>query len=78
MAAECGTTDQQAPATQRAFRTGCVIVNIKKILTWAGIAFLLFFLISSPEPASEVVRGIMGSLAEAANAVITFMQNLFV
>lgn len=53
-------------------------MNIKKIFTWAGIAFLLFFLISQPGPASQVVQGILGSLAQAANAVITFMQNLFV
>lgn len=53
-------------------------MNIKKILTWAGIAFILFFLISSPNDASNVVTGILGSLQQAANAVITFMQNLFV
>lgn len=62
---------------QKAFRTGCVTVNMKKILTWAGIAFLLFFLISSPAQASDVVNGIVLSLRQAAEAVITFMQNLF-
>lgn len=61
----------------RAFRTGCVTVNIKKILTWAGIAFLLFFLISAPAQASDVVNGILDSLRQAAEAVITFMRNLF-
>ncbi|MDR7302865.1 hypothetical protein [Haloactinomyces albus] len=52
-------------------------MNIKKILTWAGIAFLLFFLISAPTEASDVVDGILDSLQQAAEAVITFMQNLF-
>lgn len=52
-------------------------MNIKKILTWAGIAFLLFFLISSPAQASDVVNGILDSLRQAAEAVITFMRNLF-
>ncbi|SDR19483.1 hypothetical protein SAMN04489718_4056 [Actinopolyspora saharensis] len=52
-------------------------VNIKKILTWAGIAFLLFFLISAPSQASDVVNGILASLQQAAEAVITFMRNLF-
>lgn len=61
----------------REFRTGCVTVNIKKILTWAGIAFLLFFLISAPEQAGGVVNGILASLRQAAEAVITFMQNIF-
>ncbi|WP_017976410.1 hypothetical protein [Actinopolyspora halophila] len=52
-------------------------MNIKKILTWAGIAFLLFFLISAPSEASDVVDGIFSSLQQAAEAVITFMRNLF-
>lgn len=66
-----------ASGYSRAFRTGCVTVNIKKILTWAGIALVLFFLISDPAGASGVVNGILGSLRTAAEAVITFMQNLF-
>ena len=53
-------------------------MNLKKTLTWAAIAFLLFFLISKPDQASNVVTGILGSLRMAAEAVITFMQNLFV
>ncbi|GAA0538108.1 hypothetical protein GCM10011581_05020 [Saccharopolyspora subtropica] len=61
----------------RAFRTGCVTVNMKKIFTWAGVAFLLFFLFTAPIQASDVVNGILGSLRGAAEAVITFMQNLF-
>ncbi|MDP9642184.1 hypothetical protein J2S53_002129 [Actinopolyspora lacussalsi] len=52
-------------------------MNIKKILTWAGIAFLLFFLISAPNEASDVVDGILDSLRQSAEAVITFMRNLF-
>lgn len=50
---------------------------MKKILTWAGVAFLLFFLISAPDKAGGVVNGILGSLQQAANAVIIFMQNIF-
>ncbi|MER2091983.1 MAG: hypothetical protein ABS918_04490, partial [Saccharopolyspora rectivirgula] len=73
---ECGTTDQQR-LLLTAFRTGCVTVNMKKILTWLGIAFVLFFLITAPTQASDVVQGILGSLRMAAESVITFMQNLF-
>ncbi|MHA6802528.1 hypothetical protein [Salinifilum ghardaiensis] len=58
--------------------TGCVTVNIKKILTWTVVAFLLFFLFSSPTQASDLVTGILGSLRSAAQSVITFMENLFV
>lgn len=66
-----------ACATQGLFRTGCVTVNMKKILTWAVVAFLLFFLFSAPDQASNAVNGILASLRGAAEAVITFMQNLF-
>lgn len=52
-------------------------VNMKKILTWAGVAFLLYFLFAAPAQASGVVNGILDSLKGAAEAVITFMQNLF-
>lgn len=63
---------------QRHFRTGCIAVNIKKILTWAGVAFLLFFLFSAPVQAGNLVNNILGSLQQAAQAVIVFMQNIFV
>jgi len=53
-------------------------VNIKKILTWAGVAFLLFFLFSAPVQAGNLVNNILGSLQQAAQAVIVFMQNIFV
>ncbi|GAA3365983.1 MULTISPECIES: hypothetical protein [Saccharopolyspora] len=53
-------------------------MNLKKILTWAGVAFLLFFLFSAPQQAGDLVNNILGSLQEAAQAVITFMQNIFV
>lgn len=53
-------------------------MNIKKILIWAGVAFLLFFLFNAPTEASSMVHGILNSLSGAAQSVITFMQNLFV
>ena len=61
-----------------AFRTGCIAVNLKKILTWAGVAFLLFFLFSAPQQAGDLVNNILASLQGAAEAVIAFMQNVFV
>ncbi|GAA4841599.1 hypothetical protein [Saccharopolyspora rosea] len=50
---------------------------MKKLLTWAGIALALFFLISSPNEASGFVNSVLANLQQAAEAVITFMQNLF-
>ena len=62
----------------RQFRTGCIAVNVKKILTWAGVAFLLYFLFAAPTQAGGVVKGVGGSLQGAAESVILFMQNVFV
>lgn len=52
-------------------------MNLKKILTWAGVAIVIYFLVSAPEQAGGVVNGIFASLQHAADAVITFMQNIF-
>ena len=52
-------------------------MNVKKILIWAVVAFLLYFLFAAPTQASAVVNGLLHNLQSAAEAVITFMQNLF-
>ncbi|WP_169533952.1 MULTISPECIES: hypothetical protein [Actinoalloteichus] len=52
-------------------------MNLKKILTFAGIALLLFFLISDPVGSGDVVNNILNSLRQAAEAIITFVRNLF-
>lgn len=52
-------------------------MNLKKILTWAGVAIVIYFLATNPVAASDGVKGIFGSLQNAADAVIMFMQNVF-
>lgn len=52
-------------------------MNIKKLLTFAGIALLLFFLIAEPQQAAQLVQNILGSLRVAAEALITFVRQLF-
>ncbi|GHH57155.1 hypothetical protein GCM10017774_76290 [Lentzea cavernae] len=52
-------------------------VNLKKILTFAGIALLLFFLIAEPQQAAQLVQNILNSLRTAAEALITFVRQLF-
>ena len=53
-------------------------MNMKKILTWAGIALLLFFLITQPNQSAGVVTGILNTLKQAAEALIVFVKTLFV
>jgi hypothetical protein len=57
--------------------TGLIAVNLKKILIWAGVALVLFFLVSSPLQAANLVHDVLGSLRTGAEALITFVRNLF-
>ena len=57
--------------------TGLVAVNLKKLLIWAGVALVLFFLVSSPMQAAGLVHNVLGSLRTGAEALISFVQNLF-
>ncbi|MBP2340949.1 hypothetical protein [Saccharothrix coeruleofusca] len=52
-------------------------MNLKKILTFAGVGLLLFFLIAEPQQAALVVQNILNTLREAAEALITFVKQLF-
>jgi hypothetical protein len=52
-------------------------VNLKKLLTWAAVALVLFFLISSPTAASGLVTHILDLLKNGATAVVTFVKTLF-
>jgi hypothetical protein len=54
-----------------------VVVNLKKLLTWAGVALLLFLLITQPVGAAGMVTNILNSLRDAAEALITFVRSLF-
>lgn len=52
-------------------------MNLKKILTWAAVALVLFFLISAPTQASGLVDNILTMLKNAAEAIVTFVRSLF-
>jgi hypothetical protein len=57
--------------------TGLIAVNAKKLATFAAIALVLFFVIARPGEAAGAVNGILGALRDAAEAVITFVSNIF-
>lgn len=56
---------------------GRVNVNVKKLLTWAAVALVLFFLISAPTQASGLVTHILDLLKNAATAIVAFVKTLF-
>jgi hypothetical protein len=51
-------------------------VNLKKLLTYAAIALVLFFLISSPTGASTFVTHILDLLKSGATAIVTFVKSV--
>ncbi|WP_162788243.1 hypothetical protein [Amycolatopsis albispora] len=63
----------QGPDTE----TGLIVMNAKKLLTFAGIALVLFFVIAQPQGAAGLVTNIITFLRESAESVITFVSNVF-
>ena len=57
--------------------TGLIVVNAKKIAGLVGIALVLFFVIAQPASAANLVGTIVDWLRSSAEAVITFVSNVF-
>jgi hypothetical protein len=50
---------------------------MKRLLGGVAIAFALFYLLTQPQSAAEVVRGAGAVVGDAFNAVISFINALF-
>jgi hypothetical protein len=51
-------------------------VNAKKALTWIGIAFVVFFVLSSPNDAGGVVNQAFDGIETAANQLAAFVKSI--
>jgi hypothetical protein len=49
---------------------------MKKYLTWALGAFVVFYLLNSPSGAAHVVHNALGSLTDAGNSLSRFVNAL--
>lgn len=49
---------------------------LKKVLTWAGIIFVVYYLATSPQGAAHVVDGAISWLKSAAGSLGTFLNNI--
>jgi len=49
---------------------------MKKLLTWGGIAFVVFFIAFRPVEAAGVVGSLAGGILDAANGFAQFFTNL--
>jgi len=52
-------------------------MKAKKVLMLVGVALVLFYVITQPGPAADLFQSILGWLREGAEAIITFVQNIF-
>jgi hypothetical protein len=49
---------------------------VKKVLTWGGLAFLLFFIAFRPEAAAQVFRNLGSNIADIAQGLGDFFTSL--
>ncbi|MEI4272078.1 hypothetical protein TEK04_10125 [Klenkia sp. LSe6-5] len=52
-------------------------MNVKKLLSFVVVAFVLFYVISQPERSADIVRTTGTALADAAGQLATFVGSLF-
>jgi hypothetical protein len=51
-------------------------VKAKQVVTLAGVAFVLFYVITRPGEAADAVHDILSWLRDGAEAVILFLRNV--
>lgn len=49
---------------------------VKKVLTWAGVAFLIFFIAYRPSSAADVFKSLGGGIVDIAQGFSNFFTNL--
>jgi len=51
-------------------------VNVKKIVTWLAVAFVIFYVIQAPEKSAEIVKNAGETLGDAASSLGEFVGSL--
>jgi hypothetical protein len=49
---------------------------LRKIITWAIVIFLVFYLLTQPQGAANVINGLLNLLKDAGNSLATFVNSL--
>jgi large-conductance mechanosensitive channel len=52
------------------------MVNVKKVITWLVVAFVVFYVVKSPDDSAELVRSAGKALGTAASSLATFVGSL--
>jgi hypothetical protein len=53
-----------------------LIMNAKKVITWAVVIFLAWFLITNPQGAAHAVTNLLNALKGVGTALATFFTSL--
>jgi hypothetical protein len=51
-------------------------VNLKKVITWLVVAFIVFYVVQAPESSAQLVRNAGHALGDAASSLATFVGSL--
>ncbi len=51
-------------------------MNLKKVITWLAVAFVIFYVIQAPEQSAQWVRTAGDALGDAATSLADFVQSL--
>jgi hypothetical protein len=51
-------------------------VNLKKIIAWLVVAFVVFYIIQAPESSAQMVRNVGTALGDAATSLASFVGSL--
>ena len=51
-------------------------MNLKKIVTWLVVAFVVFYIIQAPEASAELVKSAGNALGDAAQSLSAFIGSL--
>lgn len=51
-------------------------MNLKKLLTWAIVIFLIFYLATHPASSAHILRHLYNGLNEVAHSLSKFVDNL--
>jgi large-conductance mechanosensitive channel len=51
-------------------------VNLKKVVTWLIVAFIVFYVIQAPDASAQIVRNAGHALGDAASSLASFVKSL--
>ncbi len=51
-------------------------MNLKKVVTWLVVAFVIFYVIQAPEASAQIVRNAGNALGDAASSLAAFVGSL--